>query len=86
MSPLFPHTAGTADVTSAPYTEQSLSIGVVVAIVIVATLVLAIILDTICFFCKDAGLTATLVHKVGGKDTREREAIMETESERINQR
>lgn len=60
----------------APYTEPNLGVGVVVGIAIIAFLVLAIVLDITCFFCRDCGLTAALVRRVATND-KDKEAMIE---------
>ncbi|XP_047738432.1 fasciclin-2 isoform X2 [Hyalella azteca] len=60
----------------APYTEPTLGIGIVVGIVIIGALVLLIILDLVCFFCRDAGVTASLVKAVASKE-KDKEAMID---------
>ncbi|KAF2360252.1 Fibronectin type III [Trinorchestia longiramus] len=58
-----------------PYTEPTLGIGIVIAIVVVGVLVLLIVLDISCFFCRDAGVTASLVRAVANKE-KDKEAML----------
>lgn len=59
----------------APYTEPTLGIGIVVGIALIGLLVLLIILDISCFFCRDCGITASLVRAVASKE-KDKEAMI----------
>jgi len=73
------HTANATHGTSGtPHTPPTLGAGLLAAIAIITILVAAIVIDIFCFFCKDAGVVASLVHKVGGRDMKESEAMIES--------
>ena len=58
------------------YAEPRLSVWIIVAIVVAAIILLAIVIDVLCFFSRDSGVTSAIARKIGSKE-KDKEAMLE---------